>query len=164
MATAPQAFRRFPAAVSRFTGRLHLLNRAQAFNDRMDKKWRIWYSRFFMGIKPCRIINGFQRFLYDFCMISLWSYMLIACYYDGIQPANCNQKMKEANIGNTDQQREVTHQNESTSGFHTAKSWHRKRGRMALVEVTARFNYGMPSRLPPTSFWQFIPLPSPIYL
>ena len=50
MATAPQAFRRFPAAVSSFKGRLHLLSRAQTFDDQMSKQWNTY---------------DFQRFLYD---------------------------------------------------------------------------------------------------
>ena len=75
-------------------------------------------------------------------------------------------------MGNNDQKREATHQNESMSQnrdftLTQLKVWHRQRGRMALVEVPARFNYGMPSRLSPTSFWQLSHChlhPSPIYL
>ena len=58
MATAPQAFRRFPAAVSGFTGRLHLLSHAQPFNDQMSKQWR----------NTC----GFQRFLYNSTWLLWW--------------------------------------------------------------------------------------------
>ena len=58
MATAPQAFRRFPAAVSGFTGRLHLLSHAQPCNDQMSKQWR----------NTC----GFQRFLYNSTWLLWW--------------------------------------------------------------------------------------------
>ena len=49
-------------------------------------------------------------------------------------------------MGNNDQKREATHQNESMSQnrdftLTQLKVWHRQRGRMALVEVPARFNY-----------------------
>jgi hypothetical protein len=85
--------------------------------------------------------------------------------YGGLTGLHGIETWKEAtNMGNNDQKREATHQNESKSGFHTAKSLAQAKGKNGTCWGASSLQLWHALPAPPNILLATVPLPSPICL